>query len=138
MQNEMRDTLIDLLKKADENSARKCITDYEDAIIDNAEYLLANGVIAPSFKMGDTVYIVERDECGEAEDYTGYMFLAQTKNAVIVTSFINDYDSEETIEYLIQETIEKMDTDLCVFPLEDCYATKEEAEQKLKESEGYE
>ena len=37
--------LADLLKKADENSSQKFITDYEDAILDNAEYLIANDVV---------------------------------------------------------------------------------------------
>ena len=45
MQNDMRDRLVELLKKADENACAKAITDYEDAILDNAEYLIANGVI---------------------------------------------------------------------------------------------
>ena len=30
----MRERLIELLKKADEHSQRKCITNYEDAIAD--------------------------------------------------------------------------------------------------------
>ena len=45
MVNEMRDRLADLLKKADKNCERKCITDYEDAILDNADYLIENGVV---------------------------------------------------------------------------------------------
>ena len=40
-----RDRLIELLKKADDNASRKLITDYDDAIADNADYLLANGVV---------------------------------------------------------------------------------------------
>lgn len=43
--------LAELLKKADENSALKGITDYEDALIDNAEYLIANGVIVLDMKV---------------------------------------------------------------------------------------
>jgi hypothetical protein len=42
-----RDRLIELLKKADENASKKLIMDYDDAIADNADYLLANGVIVP-------------------------------------------------------------------------------------------
>lgn len=41
----MRDRLIELLKKADKNASDKGITDYDDAIADNADYLLANNVI---------------------------------------------------------------------------------------------
>lgn len=43
--------LAELLKKADENSAFKGITDYEDALIDNAEYLIANGVVVLDMKV---------------------------------------------------------------------------------------
>ena len=45
MQNDMRDRLMELLKKADKNAEMKFITDYEDAILDNAEYLIANDVV---------------------------------------------------------------------------------------------
>lgn len=53
----MREKLIELLKKADRNASDKFITDYNDAIADNAEFLLANGVIVPPCKVGDTVYV---------------------------------------------------------------------------------
>lgn len=43
--------LAELLKKADENSALKGVTDYEDALIDNAEYLVANGVVVLDMKV---------------------------------------------------------------------------------------
>jgi hypothetical protein len=126
MQNEMRDRLVGLLKKADKNASDKLITDYEDAIQDNADYLIENGVIVPPCKVGDGIWVVEED------DITCYMFLAKSKGCVIATSWINDYDLDETIEYHIAETQDNLDTDLVVFPDEYCFATKEEAEQKLK------
>lgn len=64
MANEMVDKLVALLKEADKNCERKCITDYEDAILDNAEYLLSKGVIVPLCNIGDTVYVVCEDEEG--------------------------------------------------------------------------
>lgn len=39
-----RDKLIELLKKADDIASKKLIMDYDDAIADNADYLIANGV----------------------------------------------------------------------------------------------
>lgn len=51
----MYNRLVKLLKEADENTANKMITDYEDAIKDNADYLLAKGVIVPPCKVGDFV-----------------------------------------------------------------------------------
>lgn len=41
---EQKERLIELLKAADEYSAERCITDYDEAIADNAEYLIAHGV----------------------------------------------------------------------------------------------
>ncbi len=55
--------LIDLLKKADENTERKCIMDYEDAIKDNAEYLLAEGVVVHPCKVGDKVAVRALCQC---------------------------------------------------------------------------
>lgn len=42
-----QERLIDLLKQADEYSASRCITDYDEAVADNAAFLLENGVIVP-------------------------------------------------------------------------------------------
>ena len=56
----MKEKLKELLIKADENAAGKMITDYKDAVDDNADYLLANGVIVPPCKVGDTVYRVSK------------------------------------------------------------------------------
>lgn len=53
-----RERLIELLKAADEDSARRCITDYNEAIADNADYILANGVIVPPCKVGSTIYML--------------------------------------------------------------------------------
>lgn len=54
----MRERLIELLKEADERSANRLITDYGEAIEDNADYLLANGVIVPPCKVGDTCWYI--------------------------------------------------------------------------------
>ena len=56
-----RDRLIEFLKKADENASKKLIMDYDDAIADNADYLLANGVIVPPCKVGAIVYVIYPD-----------------------------------------------------------------------------
>lgn len=46
MQTEkQRERLVELLKKADEIASNKMITDYEDAIKDNADYLMSNNVV---------------------------------------------------------------------------------------------
>ena len=88
------------------------------------------------FTPGQTVYVIERDECGNPADISGFMFLAASGHAAIVTPFINDLEElEETLEYLVVETAENYDCDLSVFPLEDCYATEEDAEAIKAEEE---
>lgn len=56
----MKKKLKELLIKADENAAGKMIMDNKDAVDDIADYLLANGVIVPPCKVGDTVYYISR------------------------------------------------------------------------------
>lgn len=58
MNDAERDRLIELLKKADKNASDKGITDYDDAIADNADYLLANGAMVQPCKVGARVYVI--------------------------------------------------------------------------------
>jgi hypothetical protein len=130
MQNE-RDKLVELLKTPNKSVFLREANPHfvteetdEDTII--ADYLIANGVIVPPCKVGDEIWVVEEG------DTTCYMFLAKSKGCVIATSWINDYDVDETIEYHIEETQDNLDTDLVVFSDNICFATREEAEQALK------
>ncbi len=138
----MRDRLIELLREAKEHPEKTCPRwelptcsgcnydkgDECDRIARLADHLLKNGVIVPPCKAGDTVWVIDADR----EDYTGYMFLAQIGDTVIVSSFVNDYDFSETIDYFISETAEGSAVDLYVVPLENCYASKEAAEKALE------
>ena len=51
-----QERLTDLLKQADEHSASRCITDYDEATADNAAFLLENGVIVSPCNPGDMLY----------------------------------------------------------------------------------
>lgn len=109
-----REKLIELLKKADENASKKLIMDYDDAIADNADYLLANGVIVPSFKVGDKVYRIANDSKTIVEERVGGMHLEFTiedgtgwhntwwlKDYNIgVTTFLTKEEAEETLKEL--------------------------------------
>ena len=96
-----------------------------------ADYLLANGVIVPPCKVGDTVWVIDR-EYGEAVDVSRVIFLAKSKGCIIATAQINNYDIDETIWDHINETQENCDTDLMVYSDDDCFLAKEEAEKALK------
>lgn len=81
---------------------------------------------------GNEMWVVERDECGKPTDVSGYMFLATSGDYAILSAWINDLKSaEDTLAYHAQETADNFDTDLAVFPLEDCYATQDEAHAAL-------
>ena len=60
----MRDRLIELLKKADEYASGVC-TDYDEAQEVCADYLLAEGVIVPPCKVGQTVFCIRYDKLRE-------------------------------------------------------------------------
>ena len=73
----MRDRLIELLRNALKKEViffgENCGTTYQTAE-DIADYLLANGVIVPPCKVGDTVYCAKKSTqkimTGEIEDIT--------------------------------------------------------------------
>lgn len=87
-------------------------------------------------KPGREVWIVERDEDGEPECITGYVFLAQVKDYVIVAGFLNGSgDVDEILEDQAEQTLIEYNGDLPVFPACDCYLDKEFALKAMKESE---
>ncbi len=130
----MRDRLIELLKDTFNYTKGVCI-DFDEAVEINADHLLAEGVIVPKFKEGDLIWVIDRED-GEAVDVSGVQYMCNCKNCVIATAFINDYDFDETLDYHISETQERFDTELKVYPEEDCFHTREEVEAALAESEG--
>lgn len=86
---------------------------------------------------GSGVWAVERDEEGLACEVSGYMFLAEVAGFVIATPYVNGMKHIEGImAYHAQETAEDYDTDLAVFPAEDCRPTREAALTALEEEGG--
>lgn len=93
----------------------------------------AGRLVVSNFLPGDEIWAIERDEDGTAYDVSGYMFLAPVSGYVIVSAYINDYDSlEETMDYHACETAENYDTDLAVIPACDVYGTKQAAKEALR------
>lgn len=79
-------------------------------------------------KPGAEVWVLERDEDGAPCDISGYMFLAQSGESVIVSPYINGMKRfDDILAYHEQETAENYDTALAVFPAEDCFTTREAA-----------
>ena len=112
MQND-RDRLIELLKKADDSTWGQTYETY-------ADYLLANGVIVPPCKVGDTVY----DICTIFDEST-------LKSKTIIKPRIIDFVSK--VGFIIESkglVIGEKDFGKTVF------LTKEEADKKLEERNG--
>ncbi len=67
----MRERLIELMKEADEHSIRKCITDYDEAIADNADFLLDHGVFVVPHMVDSPIWT--REPFADGEMKQGYI-----------------------------------------------------------------
>lgn len=86
---------------------------------------------------GECVWVITRDEIGEPVEINGYMHLAHTVGAVILTPYINSLTQvEEVIDHLIEETAEENNISLVVFPDRDCYLSYEEAQAAMEQETG--
>jgi hypothetical protein len=122
MQNDMRDRLVELIKQAEHQEALDFFNADLDEQIDMsgdikvciglehlAQYLIANGVILPPCKVGQTVYS-----------------FAYPRTDIIVI----DEETVEDCHFIVE-------TDECYYDERDIgrtvFLTKDQAEQKLKE-----
>lgn len=86
---------------------------------------------------GEKVWVVERDEEGNACEVSGFLFLAKVHQAIIVTPGIYGCEGvEEILDYHIGQTAQEYDTDLSVFPAGDCYVNKYDAKVALEVETG--
>lgn len=86
-----------------------------------------------NFKAGQSIWVVELDECDEPICVVGNMFLAEIAGYAIVTSFyFGVKDLEGTLERLREESLDDMCDTLKVVKMEQCYKTKAEAEIAMK------
>ena len=81
---------------------------------------------------GSTVWIIERDEYGNALEVCGWVLLARVAGAVIASPKVYGRDTlEDLMQYYAEEYAEYESCDLCVFPERDCYTTKTAAQVAL-------
>lgn len=119
MQNDMRDRLVKLIENSLPNDNKAW---FMKDIEDMADHLIANGVILPPCKVGDTVYMVTLD--GEIRDIT------VTNVSIRVSHWDTSYDifgdyMVDNIKHIIAILPSKIG--------ETVFLTKYQAEQKLKE-----
>ena len=78
---------------------------------------------------GQTVWVVERDEDLSPTDTVGLLFLAEVKGYVIAAPFPYDYELvEDQLEYFAEKTRELFNEELMVYPVADCFASRDDAE----------
>ena len=82
------------------------------------------------FKASEDVWVVERDpETDERYGKSCYVCLAQVNDYVICSAQpYGIYDFNEMLEYLSDETLENDGETLFVFPVSECYHTREDAD----------
>ena len=89
------------------------------------------------FEPGQEVWIVERDEDGEAHEVGGYVFLAEVAGYAILSPYVNDHgDLEYLLDYHRRDTCMDYDADLPVVYLDDCYPSQMAAHHALDEEVG--
>ena len=86
-------------------------------------------------KAGDTVWVVERNEGGEAVDVSWYVFLAKVRKAVVVSPALGESDIDTLLKFQMEQTAESYHGYLAVFSADDCFSTREEAEAAMKEGD---
>ena len=124
----MRDRLEQLMRQADISAMDGGITDYNEAIKANVDYLLANGVIVPPCKVGMTLYFLYNNPYADKPDLTpriyktnDWYFEVDKAGIAINTSDIHSFN--KVYDYVLGKTV---------------FLTREEAEKALKEREGKE
>ena len=99
--------------------------------------LVARGVTVQLCKPGDEIWVIERKD-NKPVDITSVVFFAKSKECIIATPWIHDCNADkilnidETIQDHIAETNCNGEVGVMIYPEEDCFATKEEAEDALQ------
>ena len=80
-------------------------------------------------KSGNRVWVVIRDLDGEPIETQGLMLIATTSNAAILTPYLpGRTDLEDHCAYHIRETLYMGRSDVCFYPISDCYSDKDDAD----------
>ena len=89
--------------------------------------------VVQKFAPGSEVWIVERDEDGEATEVSGYVFVASVSGIAIVSLSINDCsDLDFILSDFVEETASGFSGSFSGYPISDCYKSHEDAEAALR------
>ena len=89
--------------------------------------------VVQKFAPGSEVWIVERDEDGEAAEVSGFVFVVSVSGIAIVSPSINGCsDLDFILSDFVEETASNFSGDFFGYPISDCYKSHEEAEAALR------
>ena len=89
--------------------------------------------VVQKFAPGSEVWIVERDEDGEATEVSGFVFVVSVSGVAIVSLSINNCsDLDFILGDFVEETASSFSGDFSGYPISDCYKSHEEAEAALR------
>ena len=92
--------------------------------------------VAQKFAPGDEVWIVERDEDGDASEVSGFVFVVSVNGVAIVSPSIDDCnDIDFILSDFVKETAAEFSGSLSGYPIFDCYKSRDEAKAALKARE---
>lgn len=94
----------------------------------------ADRCVALPFAPGDEVWVVERDETGEPDCVSGYVFVSAASGVALVHPFIGGSgDLYDILQDCLDNTAEADGTcDIAAYPLDDCYGSRKDAEAALE------
>lgn len=89
--------------------------------------------VVQKFAPGSEVWIVERDEDGEAAEVSGFVFVVSVSGIAIVSPSINGCsDLDFILGDFVEETASSFSGDFSGYPISDCYKSYEEAQAALR------
>ena len=90
--------------------------------------------VVQEFIPGGEVWVVERDEDGEATEVSCFVFVVSVSGVAIVSPSINGYsDLDFILDDFVAETAGSFSGDFSGYPISDCYKSYEEAEAAISE-----
>lgn len=88
-------------------------------------------------KPGEEIWVIERDDYGDALGFSCCVFVAKSENYVIASSHIYQCEgAKEVLKCLNEQTVIEYNCEMLVYPADDCYLDKQSAEaalEKMKE-----
>lgn len=122
-------------------SVGKCveeITEFEGITVDRLRELAQadrdGRCVVQKFSPGQTVWVIERNEYGEAYDLSGYVFVTSLRGIALVSPKIN---GSPEIDVILMDQVESRinydDGCIVAYPADDCYLSREAAEKALGE-----